>query len=221
METTKDLFDLNNTIACEYLEQYSTPWSALDGIKDYIISLGQRLDSNEYIETLPNVWIHKTAHIYSNVYLGSPCIIGKNTEVRHGAFVRSSALIGDNCVIGNSVELKNVIIFNNASIAHFNYVGDSILGYKAHMGAGAITSNVKLDKTSILIKGDDIVKTNRRKMGAMIGDFSEIGCNTVLNPGTIICKNVCVYPLSNIRGVIPANCIVKSNNVIVSKELLE
>jgi len=165
-----------------------------------------------------NVWVHKTAKVFPTAYLGAPCIIGAGTEVRHGAFVRGSALVGENCVVGNSVELKNVILFDNVQTPHYNYVGDSILGYKSHMGAGSITSNVKSDKTNVVIKnGDEQLETGIKKIGAMLGDFVEVGCNSVLNPGTVIGRNSNIYPTSCVRGVIPADSIYKTGGVVVTK----
>ena len=215
----KELFDLNHTVAKNYLSQFKYPWEALKGIKDLIIELGPKLDKNEFNEVKPNVWIHKTAKVFESAYIGEYTIIGKNTEVRHSAFIRGVALIGDSVVIGNSVEVKNAIIFDNAEVPHFNYVGDSILGFHAHMGAGAITSNIKSDKKNIVIhnEGNDI-KTDLRKIGAFLGDNVEVGCNSVLNPGTIVGKNTNIYPLSNVRGVISANSIYK-NGILVKKIL--
>lgn len=212
-----NLFDLNHTKANKYLSNYKYPWEALHGIKDFIVELGNCLDKNEYNEISKNVWVHKTANIYPSAYLGAPCIIGANTEVRHCAFIRGSALVGDNCVVGNSVELKNVIIFDNVQVPHYNYVGDSILGYKSHMGAGSITSNVKSDKSLIVIHNDgDNIETGIKKIGAFLGDFVEIGCNSVLNPGTIIGKNTNVYPVSCVRGCVSPKSIWK-NGIIVEK----
>ena len=212
-----DLYDLSHTIANNYLSNFKYPFEALEGISDLIVSLGRSLDKNEYIEIKDNVWVHKSANIYSTAWINAPCIIGANTEIRHCAFIRGSALVGNNCVIGNSVELKNVIIFDNCEVPHFNYVGDSILGYKAHMGAGSITSNVKADRKNVLIKGDTIIETNRKKVGAFLGDHVEVGCNSVLNPGSVVGKNTNIYPLSNVRGVIPSNSIYK-NGIIVEKK---
>lgn len=213
----KDLFDLDHTIAKEYLEGFTYPWETLAGIKDLILELGPKL-GDDYEEVSEGVWIHKTATVFPSAYIGSPCIIGANTEVRHCAFVRSSAIIGENCVVGNSVELKNVILFDNVQTPHYNYVGDSILGYKSHMGAGSITSNVKSDKSLVEIKVDgEVLKTERKKVGAMLGDYVEVGCNSVLNPGTIIGRNSNVYPVSSVRGVIPASSIYKTGGVIVEK----
>jgi NDP-sugar pyrophosphorylase family protein len=211
----KDLYDLNHTIAKDYLSKYNYPWEALKGIKDLIIELGNKLNKDEYIEKEPQVWVHKTANIFPTAYLGSPCIIGANTEVRHCAFVRGSALVGENCVVGNSVELKNVILFDNVQVPHYNYVGDSILGYKSHMGAGSITSNVKSDKTLVVIHNEgENITTGIKKIGAFLGDEVEVGCNSVLNPGTVIGKNSNIYPLSSVRGSIPSKSIYKNGNYI-------
>lgn len=197
MLTTAELYDFGHTLAGEYLSRYTYPWEALKGIKDFILALGETLDKGEYTEISPSVWVHKTVKIAPTAYLGAPCIIGAGTEVRHCAFIRGSALVGENCVVGNSVELKNVILFDNVQTPHYNYVGDSILGYKSHMGAGSITSNVKSDKTPVTVKnGTEIIETGLKKMGAMLGDFVEVGCNSVLNPGTVIGRNTNIYPLS-------------------------
>ena len=211
-----DLFDLSHTLAADYLRQFTYPWQALDGIKELILSLGPTL-GGEYEQVQPAVWVHKSATVFPSAYLGAPCIIGPGTEVRHCAFIRGSALVGANCVVGNSVELKNVILFDNVQVPHYNYVGDSILGYKSHMGAGSITSNVKADKTPVAVKGDEVIDTGRKKFGAMLGDFVEIGCNSVLNPGTVVCPHSNVYPTSCVRGVIPPDSIWKTGGVVVSK----
>lgn len=213
-----DLYDLSHTDAKEYLESFTYPWEALKGISDFIISLGKTLSPDEYDNPSENVWVHKTAKVFPTAYLGAPCIIGADTEVRHGAFVRGSALVGKNCVVGNSVELKNVILFDNVQTPHYNYVGDSILGYKSHMGAGSITSNVKSDKTNVVIKNnDEQLETGIKKIGAMLGDCVEVGCNSVLNPGTVIGRNSNIYPTSCVRGVVPENSIWKTGGVIVEK----
>ena len=213
-----DLYDLDHTLAKDYLNKFEYPWQALSGIKEFIINLGKTLNKEEYKEISENVWIHNTAKIYPSAYIGSPCIIGANSEIRHGAFIRSSALVGNNVVIGNSVELKNVIIFDNAEVPHFNYVGDAILGFHAHMGAGAITSNIKSDKKNIVIHNEtNNIETGLRKIGAFIGDFVEVGCNTVLNPGTIVGRNTSIYPLSSVRGCIKEDSIYK-NGILVKKE---
>lgn len=214
-----DLFDLTHSIAGEYLSGFTYPWEALKGISDLIISLGEKLSPEEYDSPSPNVWIHKTAQVFPSAYIGAPCIIGANTEVRHCAFIRGSVLVGENCVVGNSAELKNVIIFDNVQTPHYNYVGDSILGYRSHMGAGSITSNVKSDKTDIVIRcGDEAIETGLRKIGAMLGDYVEVGCNSVLNPGTIVGRNSNIYPTSSVRGVVPANSILKNDGTIVQKK---
>lgn len=220
MYKINDLYDLTHTKASEYLSNFEYPWEALKGIKEFIIELGKSLDS-DYEEVSENVWVHKTAKVFKSAYIGAPCIIGANTEVRHCAFIRGSALVGENCVIGNSVELKNVIIFDNVQVPHYNYVGDSILGYKSHMGAGSITSNVKSDKTLVKVKNresGETIETGLKKMGTMLGDYVEVGCNSVLNPGTVIGRNTNIYPTSCVRGVISENSIYKSENNIVKKE---
>ena len=213
-----DLLDLSHTMAGDYLRQFRYPWEALDGIKELILSLGSRLSPEEYDQPSEHVWVHKTAVVAPTAYLGAPCIIGPETEVRHCAFIRGSALVGAHCVVGNSVELKNVILFDNVQTPHYNYVGDSILGYKSHMGAGSITSNVKSDKTLVVVKGETDMPTGRKKMGAILGDFVEVGCNSVLNPGTILGRHSSVYPTSCVRGVVPANCIYKDRDHIVPRQ---
>ncbi len=214
-----DLFNLDYTLATEYLKQFVFPWEALKGLKTYIDELGAKLDKNEYDEINTHIWVHKTAKVAATACLGAPCIVCENAEIRHCAFVRGSALIGKNCVVGNSTELKNTILFDGVQVPHYNYIGDSILGHKAHMGAGSITSNVKNDKGFISIKEQgEVHDTGLRKCGAMIGDNAEIGCNSVLNPGTVIGKNTSIYPLSCVRGVIPPNQIYKNSNVIISKK---
>ena len=217
MLTIKDLFDLDHTIAGEYLAQFTYPWEALAGIKDFILSVGPTLEG--YDEVAPQVWVHKTATVAPTAYLGAACIIGPETEVRHCAFIRGSALVGNDCVVGNSTELKNVILFDNVQVPHYNYVGDSILGYKAHMGAGSITSNVKSDKLLVVVKdGAEQVETGRKKVGAMLGNRVEVGCNSVLNPGTVIGPDSNVYPTSCVRGVIPANHVYKDKDHIIEKK---
>ncbi len=212
-----DLLDTSHTMAQGYLAQFTYPWEALKGIKDMIVDLGATLDE-DYVEVKPQVWVHNTATVAPTAFLGAPCIIGKNTEVRHCAFVRGSALVGEGCVVGNSVELKNVILFDSVQVPHYNYVGDSILGYKSHMGAGSITSNVKSDKTLVVVKGKKSIETGIKKFGAILGDFVEVGCNSVLNPGTVLGRCVSVYPTTSVRGVIPAESIVKSAKTVVVKE---
>lgn len=217
MYTVKQMYDLSHSMAGSYLSDYTYPWEALAGIKALIIDLGAKL-GEDYTEVSPQVWVHKTAKVFPSAYLGAPCIIGANTEVRHCAFVRGSALVGENCVVGNSVELKNVILFDNVQVPHYNYVGDSILGYKSHMGAGSLTSNVKSDKTLVVVKSkDEQIATGLKKFGAMVGDFVEVGCNSVLNPGTVIGPHSNVYPTSCVRGVVPANSIWKNNGTVVTK----
>ncbi len=218
MYTINDLYSLEHTLAADYLRQYTYPWEALKGIKAEIIRLGEGLDKTQYTEVAPQVWVHVTATVAPTAYLGAPCIIGAKTEVRHGAFVRGSALVGEGCVVGNSVELKNVIIFDSVQVPHYNYVGDSILGYKSHMGAGSITSNVKSDKTLVVVRsGEEAIETGLKKMGAMLGDLVEVGCNSVLNPGTVIGRESNIYPLSSVRGVVPEKSIWKTGGVVVKK----
>lgn len=217
--TVRDLYDLTHTLAGEYLSKFIYPWEALSGIKEMIVSLGRSLPADEYEEIAPNIWVHRTATVAPTAYLGAPCIIGAGTEVRHCAFVRGCALVGEDCVVGNSVELKNVILFDGVQVPHYNYVGDSILGYKSHMGAGSITSNVKSDKTLVTVHADgEKITTGLKKIGAMLGDYVEVGCNSVLNPGTIIGRHSNVYPLLSVRGVVPENSICKTGGVIVEKQ---
>ena len=216
--TITDLLDLSHTMAGDYLRQFQYPWEALDGIKDLILSLGAGLSPEEYDQPQEHVWVHKSAIVAPTAYLGAPCIIGPETEVRHGAFIRGSALVGAHCVVGNSVELKNVILFDNVQTPHYNYVGDSILGYKSHMGAGSITSNVKSDKTMVVVKGEENMETGRKKMGAILGDFVEVGCNSVLNPGTVLGRRSSVYPTSCVRGVVPADSIYKDKDHIIARQ---
>lgn len=217
MVTIQELYDLEHTQAKSYLAQFTYPWEALKGIKDFIVQLGSTL-GDDYQEVSPQVWVHRTAAVAPTAYLGAPCIIGAGTEVRHCAFIRGSALVGENCVVGNSVELKNVILFDNVQTPHYNYVGDSILGYKSHMGAGSLTSNVKSDKTLVVVKdGQEQMPTGLKKFGAMLGDYVEVGCNSVLNPGTVIGRHTNIYPTSCVRGVVPANSIWKTGGVVVAK----
>ena len=218
MYTIKDLYDLSHTLAGTYLEGFTYPWEALKGISDFIYAMGAGLDPQAYTQIKPAVWVHKSAEIAPTAYIGAPAIIGAKTQVRHGAFIRGAALVGENCVVGNSAELKNVILLDNVQVPHYNYVGDSILGYKAHLGAGAVTSNVKSDKTPVVIRIDAGIPTGLKKCGAMVGDFVEVGCNSVLNPGTVIGRNSNVYPLSSVRGVIPPNSIYKASDKIVLKK---
>ena len=218
MLTVNDLYDLSHSAAGDYLKGFTYPWEALSGIKQLILSLGQHL-GDDYEQVKPQVWVHKTATVAPTAFLGAPCIIGAGTEVRHCAFVRGSALVGENCVVGNSVELKNVILFDNVQVPHYNYVGDSILGYKSHMGAGSLTSNVKSDKTLVVVKsGSEEMPTGLKKFGAMLGDYVEVGCNSVLNPGTVIGPNTNIYPTSCVRGVVPPGSIWKTGGVVVPKK---
>ena len=214
---TSELYNLNHTQAKPLLEKTEYPWEVLKNIGDFIVQLGNSLSLDEYDKIGENVWVSKTAEIFPNNYIAGPAIIGHNTEVRPGAFIRGNALVGENCVVGNSTELKNVIIFDNVQVPHYNYVGDSVLGYKSHMGAGAVTSNVKQDKTLISVDmGTEKIETNQKKFGAMLGDNVEIGCNTVLNPGTVIGQNSRVYPLSMVRGFVPANTIHKNSGEMIT-----
>ena len=216
--TVAKLFDLSQTQAETLLNRFQYPWEALPHIKEFILALGPSLPKDEYEEIKENVWAAKSAVIFPTAYLNGPVIIGKNTEVRHGAFIRGSALVGDSAVVGNSTELKNVILFNNVQVPHYNYVGDSILGYRSHMGAGSITSNVKSDKTLVTVKyqGEKIT-TGLKKFGAILGDCVEVGCNSVLNPGSVICPNSNIYPLSMVRGMVPPKSIYKTASEIAEK----
>ncbi len=223
MYTITDLYDLDHTLAADYLKQFTYPWEALKGIKEFILELGPKLPEG-YKEIKENVWVHESATVFESAYLGSPCIIGPNTEVRHGAFIRGSALVGADCVVGNSVELKNVILFDHVQTPHYNYVGDSILGYYSHMGAGSITSNVKSDKALVVVHGPlqadgtrEHEETGLKKFGAILADHVEVGCNSVLNPGTVIGQYSNVYPTSCVRGEIPAHSIHKNSGEIISK----
>lgn len=218
----KSMYSLEHSIVGDKLATLTYPWEALPKIKDWILEIGKTLSKDEYDEVSENVWIHKTAKVFASAYIAGPTIIGPDTEVRQCAFIRGNALVGAGCVVGNSTELKNVIIFDNVQVPHYNYVGDSVLGYKSHMGAGSITSNVKSDKTLVHVKseadGVDI-DTGLKKFGAMLGDFVEVGCNSVLNPGTVIGSHSNIYPLSPVRGYVPANSIYKSGGAIVPKAL--
>ncbi len=214
----KELYDLSQTIAGAYLEQFTYPWEALDGIKDFICKLGPTLDPAVYEQRGENIWVAKSAKVAASACLNGPLIIDEEAEIRHCAFIRGSAIIGKGAVVGNSTEIKNDIIFNSVQVPHYNYVGDSILGYKSHMGAGSITSNVKSDKSLVVVKdGTQQIETGRKKFGAMLGDYVEVGCNSVLNPGTVIGRHTNVYPLSSVRGVIAANSIYKQRGEVVVK----
>lgn len=213
-----DLFDLEKTIAKELISQHEYPWQVLPEIKDYIIALGKTLDKEKFEEVSENVWISKSAKVFASAYIGAPCIIDEGAEVRHCAFIRGSAIVGKNSVVGNSTELKNCILFDNVQVPHFNYIGDSILGYKSHLGAGSITSNVKSDKSLVTIADEsEKIETGLKKFGAMVGDFTEVGCNSVLCPGTVLGRNCTVYPTSCVRGYIAKNHIFKGNGNVVEK----
>ncbi len=214
-----NMFDLSQTIAKDLIEKSTYPWEVLPKISKYIIELGNTLDKEKYNVINENIWIAKTAKVAKTAEIVGPVIICDNAEIRHSAYIRGNAIIGENAVVGNSTELKNVILFNNVQVPHYNYVGDSILGYKAHLGASALTSNVKSDKTNIVVKYDgEIIETALRKFGAIVGDNVEVGCGSVLNPGTIIGKNTNIYPLSSVRGVIKSNSIYKKQSEIVDKK---
>ena len=214
-----NLYNLDESIAKPLLEKYTYPWEVLPHIEEFILELGKSLNKGEYEQIGENVWIHKSANVYKSAYIGENCIICEGAEVRHCAFIRKNAIIGKNAVVGNSTELKNVILFNNVQVPHYNYVGDSILGFKSHMGAGSITSNIKSDKKLIIIKdGEQKIETGMKKIGSMVGDNVEVGCGSVLNPGTIIGKNTNIYPLSSVRGVVKPNSIYKNKNEIVLKK---
>lgn len=214
----KNLYNLDETIAKEIFDGCIYPWEVLPKIKDFIIKLGKTLSKDEYDEVGENIWVAKNAKVAPTAYINGPVIIGKNAEVRHCAFIRGSAIVGENAVVGNSTELKNVILFNNVQVPHYNYVGDSILGYKSHMGAGSITSNVKSDKKLVIVKNkEEQIETGLKKFGAMVGDNVEVGCGSILNPGSVIGKNTNIYPLSSVRGVIASNSIYKNQGEIVEK----
>ena len=214
----KNLYNLEETMAKPLLEKFIYPWEALPEINDFIIQLGNKLDKEIYELKGENIWVAKSATVAPTAYIKGPVIIGENAEIRHCAFIRGKAIIGNNTVVGNSTDLKNVILFNNVQVPHYNYVGDSILGYKSHMGAGSITSNVKSDKKLVIVKdGKEKIETGLKKFGAMIGDQVEVGCGSILNPGSVIGKNTNIYPLSSVRGVVPKNSIYKNQNEIVEK----
>ena len=214
----KNLYNLEQTIAKDIFTGVTYPWEVLPKIEEFIINLGKNLDKDEYEERGENIWIAKSAKVAPTAYIAGPAIIGKNAEVRHCAFIRGKAIVGEGAVVGNSTELKNVILFNKVQVPHYNYVGDSILGYKSHMGAGSITSNVKSDKKLVIVKnGKEQIETGLKKFGAMLGDEVEVGCGSVLNPGTVIGKHTNIYPLSSVRGVVPEHSIYKNKNEIVEK----
>lgn len=216
----KNLYDLNETKAGDYLRGFDYPWEALAGIADFIKKLGPTLDPEIYEQKGEDIWIARSAKVWPTVSITGPCIIGENTEVRQCAFIRGKALVGDSCVVGNSTELKNVILFNHVQVPHYNYVGDSILGFYSHMGAGSITSNVKSDKKLVVVKSasGEKIETGLKKFGAMLGDHVEVGCNSVLNPGTVIGRSTNIYPTSCVRGVIPADSIFKSQDKIIKRD---
>lgn len=220
MEQVKieDLLDLSKTMAAKLFEGKTYPWEVLPEIGGFIEELGKTLSGEEYVKVGEDVWIAKSAKVAPTAFIGGPAIIGKNTEVRHGAFIRGKALVGEGCVVGNSVELKNVVIFDSVQVPHYNYVGDSVLGYKSHMGAGSITSNVKSDKTLVVVNGEETqIETGLKKFGAMLGNYVEVGCNSVLNPGTVVGCNTNIYPTSSVRGVVPSDSIYKNKGNIVAK----
>ena len=215
----KNLYDLNKTIAAALFDPELYPWELLPKISDFIVELGKTLDPEKFEQRGENVWVAKSAKIFPSAYIGGPCIIDEEAEVRHCAFIRGNAIVGKGAVVGNSTELKNVILFNKVQVPHYNYVGDSILGYKSHMGAGSITSNVKSDKTLVTIRiPSGAVETGLKKMGAMLGDYVEVGCNSVLNPGTVIGRHSNVYPTSSVRGFVPEQHIFKSQEGIVQRK---
>lgn len=214
----KNLYNLDETIAKELIEKYEYPWEVLPHIEEFILELGARLPKDEYKEVSEHVWVHKTANVFPSAYIKGPAIICEDAEVRHCAFIRGKAIVGKKAVVGNSTELKNVILFNNVQVPHYNYVGDSILGFKAHMGAGSITSNVKSDKQLVVIKGEnEKIETGLKKVGAMVGDNVEVGCGSILNPGSVVGRNTNICPLSSVRGVVKGNSIYKNQNEIVEK----
>lgn len=216
--TIENLLDLKETIAGALFQGKIYPWEVLPEIGDFIRKLGETLDPEEYERVGEDVWIARSATVAPTASITGPAIIGKNTEIRHCAFIRGKALIGEGCVVGNSTELKNVVLFNRVQVPHYNYVGDSVLGYRSHMGAGSICSNVKSDKKLVIVKeGEEKAETGLKKFGAMVGDFVEVGCGSVLNPGTVVGRNTNIYPLSPVRGCVPANCIYKNREEIVRK----
>lgn len=219
MVKIEELLDLSKTIAAELFEGKTYPWEVLDDIKPFILKLGETLSPEEFDHPSEGVWIAKDAKVFPSAYIGAPCIIDHEAEVRHCAFIRGSAIVGKKAVVGNSVELKNVVLFDNVQTPHYNYVGDSVLGFKAHMGAGSITSNVKSDKTLVTVKTPDgNIETGRKKFGAILGDRVEVGCNSVLNPGTIVCRDSNIYPTSSVRGTVPPESIYKSAGNVVKKK---
>ena len=218
MYTTRELLDLSHTIAASLFEGKTYPWEVLPDIKDFILALGAGLSSDEFDNPSEGVWIAKDAAVFPSAYIGAPCIIDHGAEIRHCAFIRGSAIVGRGCVVGNSVELKNAVLFDGVQTPHYNYVGDSVLGYKSHMGAGSITSNVKSDKSLVVVKyGEERIETGLKKFGSILGDHVEVGCNSVLNPGCVLGREVSVYPTSSVRGVVPAGSIYKDAGHIVRR----
>ncbi len=216
--TIENLLDLKESIAADFLKNYTYPWEVLPHIEEMILAIGKRLPSDRFEQRGDHIWIARSAHVFDSVYIAGPCIIDEDAEIRHCAFIRGKALVGKGCVVGNSCELKNVILFNQCEVPHYNYVGDSILGFHAHMGAGAITSNIKSDRTNVVIHdGEQSEATGLRKMGAVLGDWCEIGCNSVLNPGSVVGRRSNVYPLSMVRGCIPENHIYKDRDHVIPK----
>ena len=214
----KNLYDLNETISAGLFEGADYPWEVLGKISDFIIELGNRLDSSRFEKRGEHIWVAKSAQVAPTACLNGPLIIDEEAQIRHCAFIRGSAIVGRGAVVGNSTELKNVVIFNGVQVPHYNYVGDSILGFRSHMGAGSITSNVKSDKTLVAVKnGSEVLETGRKKFGAMLGDYVEVGCNSVLNPGTVVGRHTNIYPLSMVRGVVPPDAIYKNKNEIAAK----
>ena len=219
MLTINDLYDLDHTLAADYLRQFTYPWEALKGIKEMILALGPTL-GEDYEEVQPKVWVHKTAKVFPSAYLGAPCLIGPNTEVRHCAFIRGSALVGEGCVVGNSTEIKNAVIFDGVQIPHYNYVGDSILGFRSHMGAGVVASNFRSDKGNVNVHdGNETIETGLRKLGAILGDGSDVGCNSVLCPGSVVGRDCIIYPLSRVRGYLPERSIFKGDGTVVPRKI--
>lgn len=216
MTSFDNLLDFSHSLAGEYISSFKYPFEALAGLKEFILALGKTLPP-EYREVKEGVWVHGTATVAPTAYVGAPAIIGMGADIRHCAFIRGSAIAGEGCVVGNSTELKNAVLFDNVQAPHYNYIGDSILGYKSHLGAGAITSNVKSDKSLVRIGGKDGIDTGLRKLGAIVGDFVEIGCNCVLNPGTVVGRGSSAYPLTSLRGIYPADSIIKTTDKVVKR----
>ncbi len=219
MDTTifQGILDYSHSVAGEYIKSFNYPFGALNGLKDYIFALGKTLPA-DYAEIKEGVWVHRTATVAPTAYIGAPAIVCRGAEIRHCAFIRGSAIVGEGCVVGNSTEIKNSVLFDGVQVPHYNYVGDSILGYRSHLGAGAITSNVKSDRTPVAVGREERLETGLKKLGAIVGDYAEIGCNCVLNPGTVIGRRTSAYPLTSLRGVYPADSIIKSTDNIVKRK---